>query len=151
MRSISLSLAIVVSCTGIVSASLRTDDAHFDDKYGFPSLEAILAGRFERHSTFYFDQTIRIQNARRVPSYVPGKPVWMANFNLLSAAHCIRGNFEQAIAVIEQSPALMDRLSTHEATLGTAYLAQGDFQRAIQHLRKSMHLSRTRRPTLMRS
>ncbi len=146
-------LLLFVACIGLllppqpVLACLWDYDTLRDEQRGLPTMSAILAGKWERHSDWFYEQ--RVGQMREL---LAREPANLAAIDNLAVALEKLGKVDEAIALMEQKLALPDggphpHYTTH-ANLGTFYLHRygasrdvADLDRVIEHIRGALQIN----------
>jgi tetratricopeptide (TPR) repeat protein len=117
-------------------ACLWDNDTLRDERRGLPGIAEILAGRFERHSEFFYRDRVKKMEAR-----LAADPNDLAAYDNLAVAHEKLGDQDAAIEVILRKDKLKPGEYTTHANLGTFYLHKGDFENGIAHIRKAIEIN----------
>lgn len=128
-------LLLFLACAGSAHAGFYDVEMGLDQRKGLPPLEAILAGKFERHSDAYYDAVILEQRERAKAVYVPGKPILLPNALTFAPALARRGQLDEAYDAIhpERNGAAI-KSPLELATRASIQLARGKFDDAIAEL-----------------
>lgn len=117
-------------------ACLWDYDTLRDERRGLPGVAEILAGRFERHSKFFYEKRVEAMNA-----LIAREPGDRAAYDNLAVAYEKLGNQDAAIEVMLRKEKLAPGEYTTHANLGTFYMHKGDMDRGIEHIRKALQIN----------
>ena len=104
-----------------------------DERRGMPGIAEVLAGRFEKHSQFFYQQRVA-----QMISLLKTEPRNLDAWDNLAVAYEKLGDHDKAISTILQKDALSPGQYTTFANLGTFYMFKGDFDNAIVAIRKAL-------------
>jgi tetratricopeptide (TPR) repeat protein len=134
-----VAIIALACCASPAAACLWDTDTLLDEQRGMPSVAAILAGKWERHSVFFYEN--RIAASRKLLETDPNN---LAAMDDLAVALEKTGRVNEAIAVMKQKLAIdADGYTTH-ANLGTFYLHRGDpgdLDAGITHIQRALEIN----------
>ena len=137
--ALALPLALLVVLAAIprpAAACLWDYDTLRDEQRGLPSVAAVLAGRWERHSDLFYDRRADAMRAR-----LAANPADLDAADNLAVALEKLGRTGEAVDVMRRKLALdPDGYTTH-ANLGTFHLHSGDFDAGIDHIRRALEIN----------
>lgn len=116
-----------------VLACLWDEDTLRDERSGMPGIAEVLAGRFEKHSEFFYKKRIESMTA-----LIAADPKNLAAYDNLAVAHEKLGDQDAAIAVMLEKEKIAPGEYTTAANLGTFYLHKGDFENGIAHIERAL-------------
>jgi tetratricopeptide (TPR) repeat protein len=123
----------------ILSASARASfydfDATLDLNKGLPPVQAILAGKFEQHSTEYYAHVIPEEKRRSTSRYVPGKPIDVANAIVLAPALARSGDLTGALEAVDPLRNLATDSPIENSMRASILMALGDLKTAVEELK----------------
>jgi len=117
-------------------ACLWDYDTLRDERRGLPGIAEVLAGKWEKHSPFFYDY--RVKKMRELIEKEPQN--WPAYDNLAVALEKL-GEFDDAIQVMLTKEQLNPRQYTTYANLGTFYLHTGRLDDGIVYIRKALAIN----------
>jgi tetratricopeptide (TPR) repeat protein len=131
-------VALVISLTlaSPARACLWDTDTLLDEQRGMPTVASILAGKWERHSPFFYEQ--RIAAARKT---LDSDPKNLAAMDDLSVALEKTGHVNDAIDVMKRKLEIDPAGYTTHANLGTFYLHSGDLDAGITHIKRALEIN----------
>ena len=118
------------------AACLWDTDTLLEERRGMPEIAAILAGKWERHSTFFYEQ--RIAASRKT---LEADPKNLAAMDDLAVALEKTGHINEAIDVMRRKLEIDPAGYTTHANLGTFYLHAGDFDAGITHIKRALEIN----------
>ena len=131
-----VALVIAITLAAPASACLWDRDTLLDEQRGMPTVASILAGKWERHSSSFYEQ--RIAASRKT---LDADPKNLAAMDDLAVALEKTGRVDEAIATMKRKLEVdPDGYTTH-ANLGTFYLHAGDFENGIAHIKRAMEIN----------
>src|SRR5438045_1025257 len=130
------SFLIVAALARPAAACLWDYDTILDEKRGLPGVAEILAGKWERHSRFFYEN--RVKRATTLLAREPGN---LAAYDDLAVAYEKLGDQDCAIEVTLRKDKIKPGEYTTHANLGTFYLHKGDFENGIAHIRKALEIN----------
>lgn len=117
-------------------ACLWDYDTIRDERRGLPGVAEVLAGRWERHSPFLYEN--RVARMRALIGREPAN--WAAYDNLAVALEKL-GRIGEAIEVMGRKEQLNPGQYTTHANLGTFHLHRGELDAGIEHIRKALAIN----------
>ena len=118
------------------AACLWDYDTLRDEQRGLPSVAAVLAGRWERHSDFFYEARADAMRKR-----LAADPADLDAYDNLAVALEKLGRTAEAIDVMRRKLDVdPDGYTTH-ANLGTFHLHAGDFDAGIEHIRRALEIN----------
>lgn len=125
---------LVTACPA--SACLWDYDTLRDEKRGLPGIAEVLAGRFEKHSEFFYRQRVAAMEEllRREPGDLDA-------WDNLAVAHEKLGDIDKAIEVILKKEKLAPGRYTTYANLGTFHLHKGNWDEGIRWIEKALAIN----------
>lgn len=139
-RRLLLACAILLACVMLdprpALACIWDDDTLRDERRGLPGIAEILAGKWEKHSRFFYEQ-----RAARMKERIAANPQDLAAYDNLAVAHEKLGDQEAAIEVMLQKEKIKPGEYTTHANLGTFYLHKGDLDKGIEHIRRALEIN----------
>src|SRR4051794_11504813 len=117
-------------------ACIWDDDTLLDERRGLPGVAEVIAGKWERHSPFFYEHRIKAMTAG-----LEKDPNHLAAYDNLAVAFEKLGRPDEAIALMLKKEKLKPGEYTTEANLGTFYLHTGDFENGIAHIRKALEIN----------
>ena len=133
-RIVFVGLALCV--TGPAAACLWDYDTIRDERRGLPGIGEVLAGRFERHSKFFYEQRII-----RMKALLKTQPNNLDAWDNLAGAYEKLGDRDKAIETILEKDKIAPGQYTTYANLGTFYLHKGDLEHGIAAIRKALEIN----------
>src|SRR5688572_21154115 len=133
MRKPLVVIAVLLAVAAPALACLWDDDTLRDERRGLPGIAAVLAGRFEKHSDFFYAKRVEAMKAR-----IAADPKDLAAYDNLGVAHDKLGDLDAAIAVMLEKEKAAPGEYTTAANLGTFYLHKGDFEKGIAHIERAL-------------
>ena len=128
---------IILACvTSRAMACLWDVDTLLDEQRGMPTVASILAGKWERHSAFFYEN--RIAASRKT---LESDPKNLAAMDDLAVALEKTGRVNDAIDVMKRKLELDPNGYTTHANLGTFYLHSGDFDAGITHIKRALEIN----------
>src|SRR5688572_26514864 len=124
------------ACSTAALACLWDNDTLRDERRGLPGIAEILAGRWEKHSDFYYRHRVE-----RMTEMLRREPHNLAAYDNLAVAHEKLGDQDRAIAVILEKERIKPGEYTTYANLGTFYLHKGDFENGIRYIEKALAIN----------
>jgi tetratricopeptide (TPR) repeat protein len=118
------------------SACLWDFDTIRDEERGLPGVAEILSGRWERHSTFFYEQ-----RAAKMKAQIEAHPTDLAAYDNLAVALEKLGDHDAAIDVMLRKESVSPGEYTTYANLGTFYLHKGDFENGAAYIRKALAIN----------
>lgn len=133
-------LAIVLLAILVVPAAavacLWDYDTIRDERRGLPGIAEVLAGKWEKHSAFFYENRVA-----RMTSLIAKEPAnWPAYDNLAVALEKL-GRPDEAIVVMRQKDGLNPGQYTTHANLGTFLLHTGKVDEGIDEIRKALAIN----------
>ena len=129
-------IILILALASPALACLWDTDTLLDEQRGMPSVASILAGKWERHSTFFYEQ--RIAASRKTLEVEPKNLPAMDD---LAVALEKSGRVNEAIDVMTRKLEIdPDGYTTH-ANLGTFYLHSGDLDNGIAHIERALKIN----------
>lgn len=117
-------------------ACLWDNDTLRDERRGLPGIAEVLAGKWERHSDFFYRDRIERMNAA-----LAADPNDLAAYDNLAVAYEKLGDQDKAIeAMLRKEKAKPGEYTTY-ANLGTFYLHKGDFENGIRYIEKALAIN----------
>ena len=129
-------LALVAVLTVPALACIWDDDTLLDERRGLPGVAEVIAGKWERHSPFFYEHRATVMAARLAKD-----PNDLAAYDNRAVAYEKLGKADQAIAVMLKKDKVKPGEYTTEANLGTFYLHTGDMENGIAHIRKALEIN----------
>jgi tetratricopeptide (TPR) repeat protein len=117
-------------------ACLWDNDTILDERRGLPGVAEVLAGKWERHSPFFYEHRVKTMTAR-----LEKDPGDLAAYDNLAVAYEKLGKPDEAIAVMLKKEKVKPGEYTTEANLGTFYLHSADFENGIAHIRTALEIN----------
>jgi tetratricopeptide (TPR) repeat protein len=111
-------------------------DTLLDEQRGLPGVAEILAGKWERHSKFFYEH-----RAEQAAALLEREPSNLAAYDDLAVAYEKLGDQDRAIEVMLRKDKVKPGEYTTEANLGTFYLHKGDLENGIAHIRKALAIN----------
>jgi len=138
MRRASLVIFALASLVAAIPAlaCIWDSDTLRDERRGLPGVAEILAGRWERHSKFFYEH-----RARQSAALLEREPGNLAAYDDLAVAYEKLGDQDRAIEVMLRKDKVRPGEYTTEANLGTFYLHKGDLENGIAHIRKALAIN----------
>lgn len=127
---------IVLALQSIASACLWDSDTLRDERRGLPGIAELLAGRYERHSAFFYEDRVKESEAR-----IKENPNDLAAWDDLAVAYEKLGQVDRAIETIERKAAIKPGEYTTEANWGTFLVHRGDYEAGLEHLREALRIN----------
>jgi tetratricopeptide (TPR) repeat protein len=128
------SLVVVAGAPAL--GCLWDSDTLLDEKRGLPGVAEILAGRWERHSAFFY-----MQRVKRAAALIEREPNNLAAYDDLAVAYEKLGGPDRAVELMLRKDKLKPGEYTTEANLGTFYLHKGDLENGIAHIRRALEIN----------
>jgi tetratricopeptide (TPR) repeat protein len=104
-----------------------------DERRGLPGVAEILAGRWEKHSQFFYEDRVR-----RMNELIAREPNNLDAFDNLAVAYEKLGQVDKAIETILAKDKLKPGEYTTHANLGTFYLHSGRLEEGIAEIEKAL-------------
>jgi tetratricopeptide (TPR) repeat protein len=117
-------------------ACLWDDDTLLDERRGLPGIAEIVAGKWDRHSPFFYEHRVKAMTA-----LLEKNPDDLSAYDNLAVALEKLGRADEAIAVMLKKDKLKPGQYTTHANLGTFYLHTGDFENGVAHIRKALAIN----------
>jgi tetratricopeptide (TPR) repeat protein len=143
MRAMSpMFIAVIVAVLSILlitrpsHACLWDNDTLQDERRGLPGMSEILAGKWERHSRYFYEQRAGAMTAR-----LARDPKDLDAYDNLAVAYEKIGEIPRAIDTILKKESIKPGEYTTYANLGTFYLHAGDLDHGIEFIRKAMEIN----------
>jgi tetratricopeptide (TPR) repeat protein len=129
-------LLLILSSPLPARACLWDYDTLRDEQRGLPEIASVLAGKFERHSEFFYrDRVARMESLlQRDPNNLPA-------YDNLAVAHEKLGDPDTAIVVMLRKESVAPNQYTTHANLGTFYFHKGDLAAGIPYIEKALALN----------
>lgn len=131
-----LASTFVLLFASLASACLWDSDTLRDERRGLPGIAEVLAGRWERHSAFFYED-----RAKRAAATIEREPMNLAAWDDLAVAYEKLGQVDRAIETIERKAALKPGEYTTEANWGTFLVHRGDYEAGLAHLRRALEIN----------
>lgn len=126
--------AVVLSLfTTPARACLWDEDTLIDEQRGLPEVAAILAGKWERHSLFFYEQRVAAMTV-----LLAAEPNNLDAYDNLAVAYDKLGDSRKAIGIILKKDAIKPGEYKTLANLGTFYLHAGDVEPGIAYIKKAL-------------
>lgn len=132
-RSIAIALYIIGVLVAPAAACLWDEDTLVDEQRGLPEVAAILAGKWERHSKFFYEKRVEAMTA-----LLAREPDNLDAYNNLAVAYDKLGDSHKAIEVILKKDAFKPGEYKTLANLGTFYLHAGDVEPGVEYIKKAL-------------
>jgi tetratricopeptide (TPR) repeat protein len=129
-----LALAAVLAAPAF--ACIWDDDTLLDERRGLPGVAEVIAGKWERHSPFFYEHRVKVMAAR-----LEKDPNDLAAYDNLAVAYEKLGRPGDAIALMLKKEQVKPGEYTTHANLGTFYLHTGDLENGIAHIRKALEIN----------
>jgi len=129
-------LALVAVLAAPAAACIWDDDTLLDERRGLPGVAEVIAGKWERHSPFFYEHRVTVMAARLAKDAND-----LAAYDNLAVAYEKLGKADDAIAVMLKKDKVKPGEYTTEANLGTFYLHTGDMENGIAHIRKALEIN----------
>ena len=129
-------LTLLALLAAPAAACLWDNDTLLDERRGLPGVAAILAGKWERHSSFFYEHRVRKSRER-----IEKDPNDLAAYDDLAVALEKLNRPAEAIAVMLNKDRVKPGEYTTHANLGTFYLHTGDFENGVAHIRKALAIN----------
>lgn len=129
-------VAILLLLAPTAFACLWDFDTLRDEKRGLPGVAELLAGRYERHSRFFYEQRVA-QMTKRLADH----PDDLAALDNLAVAYEKLDDRDHAIATMVKKDQLKPGEYTTYANLGTFYLHKGDYEHGIENIKKALAIN----------
>ena len=137
MRSHVVRVLVVLALLATpVAACLWDYDTLRDERRGLPGIAEVLAGRWEKHSPFFYQRRVEQMNA-----LITREPSNLAAYDNLAVAQEKLGDIPAAIATMRRKEAIKPGEYTTHANLGTFHLHAGDLDQGIEQIRKALALN----------
>ena len=107
-----------------------------DEKRGLPGIAEILAGRFEKHSRFFYEQRVVCMT-----TLLRSDPKNLDAWDNLAVAYEKLDDRDKAIETILKKDRIASGQYTTYANLGTFYLHKGDLENGILAIRKAIEIN----------
>ena len=107
-----------------------------DEKRGLPGIAEILAGRFEKHSRFFYEQRVVCMT-----TLLRSDPKNLDAWDNLAVAYEKLDDRDKAIETILKKNRIASGQYTTYANLGTFYLHKGDLENGILAIRKAIEIN----------
>lgn len=117
-------------------ACLWDYDTLRDERRGLPGVAEVLAGRWEKHSRFFYENRVE-----RMKALIAREPNNLAAYDNLAVAHEKLGDQDAAIEVMRRKERVKPGEYTTYANLGTFYLHKGDLDNGITYIRKALEIN----------
>ena len=118
------------------AACLWDYDTLRDERRGLPGIAEVLAGRWEKHSQFFYENRVARMNA-----LIAKEPAnWPAYDNLAVALEKL-GRIDDAIEIMLRKEKQNPAQYTTYANLGTFHLHKGEFDAGIDYIRKALAIN----------
>jgi tetratricopeptide (TPR) repeat protein len=131
-----ISLLVLVSATCPAIACLWDYDTLRDERRGLPGIAEVLAGKWEKHSQFFYEQRVL-----KMKALIDKEPGNLPAYDNLAVAYEKLGNRDSAIAIMDRKEHLKPGEYTTYANVGTFYLHKGDFDNGILYIRKALQVN----------
>lgn len=118
------------------TACLWDRDTVRDEERGLPGINELLAGKFERHSQFYYQTRVANLGAR-----IGKEPQNLPIYDDLAVAYEKLGDHGKAIDVMLLKEKQKPGEYTTYANLGTFYLHSGDLETGIRYIRRALEIN----------
>src|SRR5687768_13558523 len=136
MRRSTFAIVILLLASAPAGACLWDDDTLRDERRGMPGIAEVLAGRFEKHSDFFYAKRIEATTAQ-----IAADRKNLAAYDNLAVAHEKLGDQDAAIVVMLEKEKVAPGQYTTAANLGTFYLHKGDFENGIAHIERALKIN----------
>ena len=133
LRALIAALLFTASST---QACLWDNDTLKDEQRGLPAIADVLAGKFERHSRYFYEQRIVYMKAA-----IEKNPNDLAAYDNLAVAYEKLDDQDSAIAIMLQKEKIKPAQYTTYANLGTFYLHKGDFENGIAYIKTALAIN----------
>ncbi|HEV7301784.1 MAG TPA: tetratricopeptide repeat protein [Tepidisphaeraceae bacterium] len=117
-------------------ACLWDEDTLIDEQRGLPEVSAILMGKWERHSQFFYERRVAAMTA-----LLENEPTNAAALDNLAVAYEKLGQVDKAIEIMQRKETLLPGQYTTAANLGTFYLHAGDLDRGIEQIKRAIEIN----------
>lgn len=117
-------------------ACLWDYDTIRDERRGMPGIAEVLAGRYEKHSQFFYQQRVA-----QMTLLLKTEPRNLDAWDNLAVAYEKLGDHDKAISTILKKDALAPGQYTTFANLGTFFMLKGDFENGIVAIRKALQIN----------
>jgi tetratricopeptide (TPR) repeat protein len=131
-----LVVLIVLSAPAPLLACLWDYDTLRDEKRGLPGVAEVLAGKWEKHSPFFYEQRVR-----KMKELIAREPGNLPAYDNLAVAYEKLGDYDSAIHVMMRKERVKAGEYTTYANLGTFYLHKGDLDEGILYIRKALEIN----------
>ena len=139
MRSAARPLVVFASwltLAGFASACMWDYDTLLMERRAFPGTIEMISGKFLRHSPEFYHWRIRDRTEKL--KHDPSRLDW---YDDLAVAYSKTGDHKKAIEIIEQKDRLKPGLYETEANWGTFLLFDGQWEAALQHVRRALEIN----------
>jgi tetratricopeptide (TPR) repeat protein len=127
---------IILLITSPAIACLWDYDTLRDEKRGMPGIAEVLAGQWERHSKFFYENRVA-----KMKSLLAVHPENQDAIDNLGVAYFKLGDSDSAIAVMLDKEKRFPGKYTTYSNLGTFYMLKGDLDGAINCLHKALAIN----------
>src|SRR5688572_33124904 len=124
------------STATVTLACLWDNDTLRDERRGLPGVAEILAGRWEKHSEFYYRH--RVEQMTRLLGREPHN---LQAYDNLAVAYEKLSDQDRAIETILVKDRIQPGEYTTYANLGTFYLHKGDLENGIRYIEKALAIN----------
>ena len=131
-----VSLILVLALARSALACLWDNDTLRDERRGLPGIAEILAGKWERHSAFFYEKRVEAMKTRLAADDRDGNA-----YDNLAVALEKSGDPDAAIEVMLRKEKVLPGHYTTYANLGTFYLHKGDFENGTAYIRKALAIN----------
>ncbi|MDB5295415.1 MAG: hypothetical protein JWO31_1398 [Phycisphaerales bacterium] len=129
-------LLTVAGCCSVAAACLWDYDTIRDERRGLPGIAEVLAGRWERHSAFFYGD--RVDRMRAVVAREPANGPARDN---LAVALEKRGQVDAAIAVARETERVLPGRYETAANLGTFHIHKGELDEGIAWIKRALAIN----------
>ena len=136
MRRLPPIVVVLLTLAAPAAACLWDYDTLRDEQRGLPTVAAVLAGRWERHSPYFYGQ--RVERMRERLAERPGDLDAVDN---LAVALEKLGRGDEAIALLTPVVEVNPERYTSLANLGTFHLHSGDLAAGIDFIRRAIEVN----------
>lgn len=120
----------------VAVACLWDYDTIRDERRGLPGIAEVLAGRWEKHSAFFYENRVA-----RMKALVAKEPANWAAYDNLAVALEKLGRPAEAVAVMRDKERLAPGQYTTHANLGTFLLHTGQLDEGIDEIRRALAIN----------
>lgn len=135
-RWMCLSILLLGLASTSAVACLWDYDTLKDERRGLPGIAEVLAGKWEKHSRFFYEHRVE-----KMKALLARDPTNLAAYDNLAVAYEKLDDRPAAVVVMEKKEAIKPGEYTTYANLGTFYLHAGDFENGIAYIRKALAIN----------